>query len=103
MTGTHSDELRGIKLDDERILFTHDWESEADLGVAITDAVARLTDVPHERIATERATVDFDALNRLFRPPPDGALRAGGQLMFRLEGCAITVRSDGLVTVEHDR
>lgn len=103
MPETHSGELRGIKFDDERIAFVHDRAREAELGMEITNAVAHLADVPHRRVAGSlAASVDFDALDRLFRPHDDGSLREGGQLVLYLEGCEVTVRSDGFVTVERD-
>lgn len=103
MAKSQCDGLKGLKLEDERIMFLHDWEGEVDLGTSLTNAVALLTDTPQERVADELVLgIDMDALNRLFKPRPEGPPRDGGQFKFRVGGCAITVQSDGFVIVERE-
>ena len=88
--------------DDDSILFRHDWTDGAELGPSITSAVASLTGKTPERIGTEmRDSVDYDGLERVFRPRADGSTREGGRLVISVESCVVTVESDGWVSVVH--
>jgi hypothetical protein len=90
------------RVDDDSILFRHDWADGTELGPSITDAVARLTDTPPERVGSDlRGSVDPDGLERVFHPSADGATREGGRLVVPVESCVVTVESDGWVSVVH--
>lgn len=89
-------------MDDESILFRHDWADDAEIGPSITSAVARLTGSSPERVGNDlRESVDCDGLERVFRPLADGTTREGGRLVLSVESCVVTVESDGWVSVVH--
>lgn len=88
-------------MDDGSILFKHDWTDRTELGPSITNAVARLTGTPPERVGSElRECIDYDGLERVFHPLADGTVREGGRLVVSVESCVVTVESDGWVSVD---
>lgn len=101
MAKTQADTLEGLKLDDERIIFTHEWGGDVELGTSLTNAIAILTNAPQERVASELGTaIDFDAIDRLFVPCPDEPHQEAGTVVLYVEKCLITIDSDGTVSIE---
>lgn len=87
--------------DEVAIRLEHDWTDEGELAPAITNAVAVLTDTSPERIGRElQRCVDFEGLESVFRPMPDGRPRADARLVVPVESCVVTVAADGRVWVE---
>jgi hypothetical protein len=92
---------RDVGSDEEVIRLEHDWTDERELGPAITNAVAVLTDTPPERVGTDlRRRVDFEGLEAVFCPMPDGRSRDDARLVISVESCAVTVAADGRVWIE---
>jgi hypothetical protein len=56
--------------------------------------------VDEERIEPLYNSVDPDALDAIFRDLSDGPKRGGGRVEFTHEGCDVTVRADGGVSVD---
>lgn len=92
-----SPDLRGGS---PEVVVEHDFdEPTSELTVTVVDAVSAVLDVsPTEVVPRVNDHVDPDALDRLFRPRPDGTPREG-RLTFELMGCRVDVRSDGTVLV----
>lgn len=98
MVGTH--EWWETRSPEEQHTFDYDLDGEEELGPEVTTAVASVTgsaieDVSHS--LTE--SVDPDVLDWMFRPTgkrPPTALR----VVLTVDGCFVTVTSDGRITVE---
>jgi hypothetical protein len=83
---------------ENRVELFHDGEKH--LGTAIVQAVSRAADVPVEAMEDElNDVVDPDALNHLFADRIDGRPRKGGTVAFTMEGCDVTVSSEGRIVV----
>ncbi|MFB6166125.1 MAG: HalOD1 output domain-containing protein [Haloarculaceae archaeon] len=82
---------------------TYEYGDQIDgLTVTIVDGVATVRDVsPMEIVPRVAESVDPDALERIFRPLPDGTRRRGS-VTFYLVGCRITVDSEGVVRIYDD-
>ena len=78
----------------------HDFDDPtAELTVTVVDAVATARDVsPTEVVPRVTERVDPDALDRVFRPLPDGTPRQG-RIAFELFDCLVVVDADGTVGV----
>lgn len=78
----------------------HDFaDSTAELTVTVIDAVATARDVsPTEVVPRVSDRVDPDALDRIFRPLPDGNTRQG-RVAFELLDCLVVIDGDGTVRV----
>ena len=87
---------------DPELVFQTEYEygNETDgLTVVIVDALADETDVsPTEIVPRISESVDPDALERVFRPLPDGT-RRDGRLTFYLLEFRISVDGDGTVSI----
>lgn len=78
----------------------HDPGDDVELGTAVTRAVADAYDVAPEDVEEHLYdNVDPDGLDRIFAPKQDGTLRRGSCVVLALEGCEVTIESDGTVTV----
>lgn len=96
--------------DENRVVVHHDWEGRDGVAVTVAQAVAEAwTGNPRDAMSLPPvgSAVDVDALKRLFassaresvdRPNTDGAEPA--TVRFGYVGFNVTVRADGLVTVE---
>lgn len=82
------------------IVMEHDFEDPtSELTVTVVDAVASAVEIsPTEVVPRVNDKVDPDALDRIFRPKPDGTPRQG-RLTFELLDCLVTVVGDGAVLV----
>lgn len=79
----------------------HNEMGEEDLTVTISLALSELDDVPPAEIIPQFPEhVDPDALNRLFKPFPNGELRQGGPLYLSIEGYSIAIFSSGRIEIE---
>lgn len=102
-SGQHSLE-QALSIDprtsDPDVVAHHDFDdSTSELTVTIVDAVASAVGVsPTEVVPRVDEHVDPDALDRLFRPRPDGTPREG-RLVFELLDCRVAVDGDGAVLV----
>lgn len=68
----------------------------------ILGAVADVRDCSVEDLDTRLYDViDPDCLERLFSPRANGASRSDGRVVFTVENCEVTVRSDGRITATH--
>lgn len=78
----------------------HDFEGARELTTTLVHAIA---DVSGSDVTDVEWTVadyaDPDALNRLFRPKPDGTPRANGTYTFTVWGCRVSVHSHGLIEI----
>lgn len=79
---------------------THDV-TEDGLCLTLTIALAEVLDAdPAETVSDMARYVDPDALNNLFRVRPNGDYRDGGPLHLTVEGCDVTVHSDGTILLD---
>lgn len=71
-------------------------------SIAVIEAVADRDSVDETALETPLFDViDPCALDALFHPKPDGTARGGGTVTFSYEGYAVTVQSDGTVTLQN--
>lgn len=97
MTGTELDTEPG---DGSLYHLTYDWEDSTELGTELLLALQRLTGQDAADMEPLSSRVDPEALDSLFRSI--GTDGAGGELAFRYEGHAITVRDTGEVLITPD-
>ena len=65
------------------------------LGTTVVDAVGEAAGVaPNELPFELNDYVDPDALDALFATRPDGTSRAGGRVVFRVEGHGVTIDAE---------
>jgi hypothetical protein len=85
---------------DPDAIVNHDFDSDpGELTVTIVDAVSEALDIsPTEIVPRVSDHVDPDALDRLFRPAPDGGTRRG-RLVLELQGCHVEIVGDGTIFV----
>jgi len=79
---------------------SHGFGGSATLTATLVHAVA--DDIGLDIVEAERLVhnaVDTDALDRLYRPGPDGAERTNGQTSFTVDGHVVTVYGTGQITV----
>lgn len=80
--------------------FDHDIDGEKELGTAVTTAVASVTGSPMTDVGDSLTeSVDLDGLDRIFRCSGNQP-RAAGRLVLTVDGCFVTISSDGCITVE---
>lgn len=97
---THAAQPQPQQGQQQRYYAQHDFDGPAELTTTLVHAISNVTgaDVTEaEHVLDDH--VDARALNRLFRPKPDGSPRGGGQLNFTLWGHQVTVYSDGQITI----
>lgn len=78
--------------------------SAADTGVdgvstVVVSLLAEVTERPPNELDSLNEVVDTDALDEIFADRSDGTQRDGGALVFRSNGCEVTVYGDGAVVV----
>ncbi|WP_231185408.1 HalOD1 output domain-containing protein [Haladaptatus sp. DYF46] len=79
----------------------HDLSSPQSLSTTVTVAVADVAGVEPADIPEQLYDViDPEALDKLFNSRDDGTPRRGGRLSFSLYGHHVTVRGDGMITVQ---
>ena len=79
----------------------HEWDDSEPLYYTVARAVAAITDTHPTDIESVDEVVDPDALDQLFQPMSNGALRrSGGHVSFPLDGCNVTVYWDGEIVIE---
>ncbi|MBX0295731.1 HalOD1 output domain-containing protein [Haloarcula nitratireducens] len=78
----------------------HDFDDpHSELTVTVVDAVSKAVGVsPADVVPRVNDHVDPDALDRIFRPRPDGSGREG-RLTFELVNCLVEITGDGTVRV----
>lgn len=87
--------------EDRTIYVAHHDVSENGMTVTLSLALAAVTDLsPTELVPRFSDHVDPDALNRLFRPLPNGDLRKGGPLHLTIEGHDVTIHNTGRIEIE---
>lgn len=78
-----------------------DWGSDEPVSTVIVTAVAALTNTPATDIAPLYESINPDALNKLYEPTQEGALRKGGGCTtLTVNGCTVTVYWDGEIEIE---
>lgn len=75
-----------------------DTDGEGEVPTVVVSAVSAVTGVPIEEIGLNEV-VHPGALNRLFSDRCDGTPREGGELVFSLAGCEVTLRSNGEIVL----
>ena len=70
------------------------------LSERVVRKLSEVKGVDEERIEPLYNSVDPDALDAIFRDLSDGPERVGGRVEFTHEGCDVTVRADGGVSVD---
>lgn len=88
------------RVDAQQFYAQHDFDGSATLTTTLCHAIANVTgaDVTEaERTLSDHA--DPAALDRLFRPQPDGTYRLPGQVSFTMWGHHVTVGSDGQISI----
>lgn len=82
------------------VIVEHDFDDPtSELTVSIVDGVASAVGVsPTAVVPQVNDTVDPDALDRLFRPKPDGTPRSG-IVAFELLECTVVVQGDGTIRI----
>jgi HAD superfamily hydrolase (TIGR01509 family) len=80
----------------------HDWDSEGNVGTAVTAALAESLDTePTELTPTLYDTVDPAAINALFAPCDDGTERSTtGHVSFRYDERRVVVTSAGRIEIQ---
>ncbi len=84
-----------------RYVVYHDFDGPSELTTTLVHAISDVTGINVSE--TEFTLSDFvnaDALNQLFRPKPDGTLRASGRYQCTIWGCEVNVFSDGQITIQ---
>lgn len=86
--------------DGETIYVAHHDVREDGLTVTLTLALSEITDVPPtELIPDFPRYVDPDALDRMFRPGPDGELKEGGPMYLTIHGYDVRVYNTGRIEI----
>lgn len=81
--------------------FQYNYEDGAELGTAVTTAVATVTGSSVTAVGRSLTeSVDTDGLHRLFRPNFDDRATTIERVVLRVDGCYVTITSDGRITVE---
>lgn len=81
----------------------HDVEKNG-LTVTLSLALAEVTDLsPTELIPLFPKHIDPDALDRMFRPRPNGELREGGPMHLTIEGYDIEIYNTGRIEIRAPR
>lgn len=74
---------------------------EERVATTVVEAVAEATGIDPLKLDTRLYdVVDPDGLEKLFGKRPDGTIRTGGELTFRLAECEVVVYSEGRVVVD---
>lgn len=86
--------------DDQTIYVAHHDVTEDGLSVTLSIALAEVTDLsPAELIPKFAKHVDPDALDRMFRPLPNGDLREGGPLHLTIGGHPVEIYNTGRIEI----
>lgn len=84
----------------QQYVVQHRFDGPAELTTTLVHAVADVTGADPTDVEFAVANyVDPDALNRLFKPKPDGTVRAHGEYRFTVWNYHVTVSSDGRIAV----
>lgn len=95
-----ADDAISVTVDEDTYVVYNDMERE-DVTVTIALALSEIADVPPTDVIPEFPQyVDPDALDRLFRPRPDGQYREGGPLHLTIRGYEVTVFSTGRIEID---
>lgn len=83
----------------DQYVVKHDFDE--DLTVTIAMALSEIGDVEAADVISDfQRYVDPDALNHLFRPRSNGALREGGPLVLTIEGYELRIFNTGRIEIE---
>lgn len=90
-----------VEVDDgESVHVAHHDVAEKGLTVTLSLALAEVTGLsPTELIPQFQKHVDPDALDRMFRPLPNGDLREGGPFHLTIEGHAVAIYNTGRIEI----
>lgn len=78
----------------------HDVDGSARLSTTVVHELAHVMDVDVTDTGfTLSESVDPDALDRLFKPRPDGTPRPPGHIAFQVRGYRVTVYSSGDIVI----
>ena len=77
----------------------HDWSTESP-AIAVIEAVAERTGRDISALDPLYERIDPDALDELFARRPDGVPPEDVELSWRYEGHEVTIRSDGMLSVQ---
>lgn len=86
--------------EEEAIYVAHHDVRENGLTVTLSLALAEVTELEPTDIVPKFAEhVDPDALDRMFRPLPNGDLRKGGPLHLSIEGFDVEIHNTGRIEI----
>lgn len=86
--------------DEETVYVAHHDVTEDGLTVTMTLALSEVVDAsPTELIPEFPRYVDPDALDRMFRPGPDGELKEGGPLFLTVRGVDVRIFNTGRIEI----
>lgn len=84
--------------------FHHDSSGPSKVTTTVIHALADVMDVDvSETEFSLFDSIDPDALDRLFRPKPDGTPRPAAHVAFGVKGYRVTVYSDGEIVITEPR
>jgi hypothetical protein len=81
-----------------RLASAAETEKES-VSVVVVSLLAEVTNQSPSELDALNDTVDTDALDSIFADRSDGRPRSGGVLVFRSNGCEVSVDGDGAVVV----
>lgn len=85
----------------QRYVVFHEFGDTTELSTTLVHAISDVTGI--DVTDTEHTLYEYfdpEALDNLFRPKYDGALRARGQYEFTIWGCRVTIRSSGEIEIQ---
>lgn len=86
--------------EDETLYVAHHDVADNGLSVTLSLALASVTELePTELVPKFAEHVDPDALDRMFRPLPNGDLRKGGPFHLQIEGYDVTIHNTGRIEI----
>lgn len=86
--------------DEESVYVAHHDVTADGLTVTLTLALSEVLDLsPTALIPEFPKYVDPDALDRMFRPGPDGDLREGGPLFLTVRGADVRIYNTGRIEI----
>jgi len=78
----------------------HEFDGTAELTTTLAHAISDVTGIDVTDTGfTLNDYVDPDAMDKLFKPKPDGTQRTNGSLTLTILGCQVVVHSNGQIII----